>query len=217
MMHQDLITYYRERAQEYDKVYRNPPEQADLQEASRLFQALLAQKNVLEIACGTGYWTAQIAATAAAVDATDVNEAMLQIARSRPVKGKGRFEVADMYTLIPGKKYDAVFGGFIWSHIPVQDLNALLDRLANCLQPNGMLVFIDSNFVKNTPHDAKKIANTDINGNTYQARTLDNGDAYLVLKNFPDEAFLVERLARVGVDVSVVNLEYYWIAYCRVK
>lgn len=216
-MNQDLIAYYRERAHEYDKVYRNPPEQGDLQEASRIFQTLFAQKMVLEIACGTGYWTEQIAATAAAVDATDVNEAMLQIARSRPVKGKVRFEAGDMYTLMPGKKYDAVFGGFIWSHIPVQDLDGLMDRLAGCLQPGGLLVFIDSNVVKNTPHDAKKIAKTDINGNTYQARTLDNGDAYLVLKNFPDEAFLIERLARVGVDVSVVNLEYYWIAYCRVK
>lgn len=216
-MNQDLITYYRERAHEYDKVYHNPPEQGDLQEASRIFQTLFAQKMVLEIACGTGYWTEQIAATAAAVDATDANEAMLQIARARPVKGNVRFAVADMYTLTPGKKYDAVFGGFIWSHIPVQDLDGLMDRLAGCLQPDGLLVFIDSNIVKNTPHDAKKIANTDINGNTYQERTLDNGDAYLVLKNFPDEAFLVERLARVGAEVTVLRLEYYWIAYCRVK
>jgi ubiquinone/menaquinone biosynthesis C-methylase UbiE len=52
-----MIDYYAARAPEYDSIYAKPERQADL----RLIEAWLAEqcagKQVLEVACGTGYWT----------------------------------------------------------------------------------------------------------------------------------------------------------------
>lgn len=217
-MNQDLAIYYRDRAKEYDKVYLNPPEQDDLLTAANLFQSLFSQKTVLEIACGTGYWTEKIAQTAASVDATDINEQVIDIAKERPIRGNVAFSIADLYNLMPGDNpYDGLFGGFIWSHILLQDLDRLIDRWTGFLKEDGMMVFIDSNPVENTPHDQRKITKTDEYGNTYQTRTLENGTRHRVLKNFPTREFLFQKLSRAGADIEVVNLTHYWIAICKGK
>ena len=217
-MNQDLAAYYRDRAKEYDKVYLNPPEQDDLLTAARLFQNLFSQKVILEIACGTGYWTEKIAQTAASVDATDINEQVIEIARERPMPGKVTFSTADMYDLMPGNiQYDGLFGGFIWSHILLQDLDVLMDRWSGFLKEGGTMVFIDSNPVENTPHDTRNITETDEHGNTYQTRTLENGTRHRVLKNFPTPEFLFQKLSRAGTDIEIVHLTHYWIATCKRK
>ena len=216
-MNHDLVSYYHDRAKEYDKVYLNPPEQPDLLQATAIFQSLFSQKTVLEIACGTGYWTERIAQTAQSVYATDINEQMIAIARERQTTGKATFAVADMYTLRPDKKFDAVFGGFIWSHILLQDLDRFIHGLKGLLHAGGLMAFIDSNYVENTPHDAKKISGTDASGNTYQTRQLEDGSTHRVLKNFPAQDFLHQKLSGVATDIRIVNLTYYWIATCRLK
>lgn len=50
-MNQDIISYYNDRAKEYDRVYSNSEEQQDLSTATDLFQDLFAGKKVLEVAC----------------------------------------------------------------------------------------------------------------------------------------------------------------------
>ncbi len=215
-MNQDIIIYYNKRAKEYDKVYQNPLEQDDLSASSSLFQNLVAQKKVLEIACGTGYWTEQMARTARSVHATDVNEVLIEIAKKRQFTGDVTFEVADMYSLPDNQKYDVVFGGFIWSHIMLQNLDLLLDKIKNCLNPNGVIVFIDSNPVDGTPHDTKSIRTTDELGNSYQQRQLEDGSFHLVLKNFPSKDFIYQKLSRISTKISYERLVYYWIASCTV-
>ena len=82
-MNQDLVSYYSDRAKEYEKVYFNPDEQDDLREAETIFLNLFSQKTVLEIACGTGYWTERIAQTASPIYATDINQSVIEIAKYR--------------------------------------------------------------------------------------------------------------------------------------
>ena len=76
-MNRDIIAYYHHRAGEYDKVYLNPAEQSDLLEATKFFQDIFYRKDVLEIACGTGYWTERIAKVANSVYATDINQSVI--------------------------------------------------------------------------------------------------------------------------------------------
>jgi 2-polyprenyl-3-methyl-5-hydroxy-6-metoxy-1,4-benzoquinol methylase len=215
-MNQDIVAYYSKRAKEYDKVYLNPPEQGDLLKAASIFQSLVSQKVVLEIACGTGYWTEQMAKTAASVHATDINEQLIDMARARTIQGNVTFDVADMYSLASHQKHDVVFGGFIWSHILLQDLDLLLEKWKGCLKADGILVFIDSNYVVGTHHDEKKITTTDGFGNTYQTRQLEDGSMHLVLKNFPTKDFLFQKISRVSTEINYKQLEYYWIASCKI-
>ncbi|GHM99693.1 hypothetical protein WSM22_11830 [Cytophagales bacterium WSM2-2] len=216
-MNQDLVSYYKDRAKEYDKVYLIPEEQQDLAEATRIFQELFFQKTVLEIACGTGYWTEQLSKTARSVLATDINESVLEIAKRRNTSGKVLFEVADMYRLTTETKYDALFGGFIWSHIPLQDLDNFLHKMTSVLKPNAVIAFIDSKQVMGGSHDSKSIKETDDQGNTYQARNLENGTTHLVLKNFPTQESLIQKLSKIATGIKYIDLEHYWIVSCKMK
>ena len=213
-MNQDLVSYYSDRAKEYEKVYLNPAEQGDLQKAERIFQDLFANKTVLEIACGTGYWTERIAETATSIFATDINESVIEIAKARQ-KENITFAVADMFDFTPDEKFNGVFGGFIWSHILHQDLDKFLEKVKSFLKPNGVIVFIDGNPVAGTNHDLKNITKTDEYGNTFQSRKLENGTSHLVLKNFPTEDFLFQKLSQIAVNVEFIKLEYYWIVSCK--
>ena len=51
------LDYYRRRAGEYEAIYAKPERQADLARLRSSIPARLAGRRVLEVACGTGYWT----------------------------------------------------------------------------------------------------------------------------------------------------------------
>ena len=211
-MNQDLSTYYNDRAREYDKVYEIPDEQEDLIKSAVLFQNIFADKSVLEIACGTGYWTEKISKTANSIFATDINEIVIDIARTRKFNSNVVFQVADMNCLSIDKKFDGLFGGFIWSHILLQDLDNFLLSLKDLLNENAKIAFIDSKQVEGTNHDRKRITRIDQYGNTFQTRTLENGTTHEVLKNFPSKQFLTDKLLQISTEVEIIELEHYWIA-----
>ena len=214
-MNQDLVSYYRDRAKEYDKVYNNPDEQEDLLKAASFFTDLFAKRTVLEIACGTGYWTEQISKTTASIFATDVNESVIEIAQNRELGANVTFAVADMFNMTAEMKYEGLFGGFIWSHILLQAIDRFVEKVKEFVKPGGVIAFIDSNNVEGTNHDIKCIAKTDEYGNTYQARKLENGISHLVLKNFPTRGFLTQKLSGIATDINHIDLKYYWIVSCR--
>lgn len=210
----DAITYYAERAPYYDALYAKPERQADLLALGGLLKNIVSGRNVLEIACGTGYWTQAMAETARSVCATDINETMLHIARQKTYPQQNvTFEARDMYALAPGRDFNALFGGFIWSHIPVEQLADWLDHLHRLLAPGSLVVFADNRFVSgsNIP-----IAATDHRGNTFQTRKLENGEEYLIVKNFPKIADFERILKDRGQQIHVTNLDYYWLLQYRI-
>lgn len=211
-MNEDIVIYYDRRAQEYEKVYENPAEQDDLRRAEEIFLPIFAGKRVLEIACGTGYWTERLAKTARSIYATDINASVIEIARERRIEGDVTFAVADMFEIEPENRYDAVFCGFIWSHVLLENLDRLLKKLTDLTKPGGPIVFIDCNAVPSTNHDPKYITKTDKQGNTYQNRTLADGSAHRVLKNFPSDDFLTQKLTTIATQIQIKRLKYYWIA-----
>jgi protein-L-isoaspartate O-methyltransferase len=211
----DFVSYYRDRANEYDSVYQKPERQKDLAAATQLLQRIFRGLNVLEIACGTGYWTERIANTAASITATDINESMLAIARKRQYRhGSITIQTADLFSLPPQRAYDAVFGGFIWSHILLQQLSHFCDTVIKLVRPGGLMVFIDNLHV---PGSSLPIASTDEAGNTYQQRRLKNGSEYSIVKNFPSCSFIRNILSDRIADFNFTSLQYYWIVRCTVK
>ena len=216
-MNQDLISYYHERAKEYDKVYQIPEEQEDLLKATELFQKIFAHKSVIEIACGTGYWTEQISKTAISILATDINKSVIDIAKTRHFNDNVTFKVADMNSLTIDKKFDGFFGGFIWSHILLQNIDNLLINLKDLITDKGEIVFIDSKQVDGLNHDKKRITRVDQYGNTFQTRKLENGTTHEVVKNFPSDNFMVDKLSQIATDIKIIDLEHYWIATCKLN
>jgi ubiquinone/menaquinone biosynthesis C-methylase UbiE len=214
-MNTDLIKYYKERAKEYESIYSKPERQHDLKKAKSILAQCFTGKEVLEIACGTGYWTETIAKTARSIIATDINEAVIAIAKQKeyPI-AKLEFKVADIFTYRPEKKFQSLFAGFIWSHVKVQDLDHFLDTVHNFAAPGGTIVFMDNNYVPGSNHP---INETDENGNTFQVRKLADGSDHYVLKNFPNQEFLIKKLAGRGSIVNYINLQYFWILIYSAK
>src|SRR5207247_2655785 len=75
--------YYAQRAQIYERIFHKPERQADLRAMEAWLPPQFAARRVMEIACGTGWWTPHAAALAASWLATDVNAETLAIARSK--------------------------------------------------------------------------------------------------------------------------------------
>jgi len=217
MQQQDgLAGYYARRADEYERIYEKPERQEYLAALRKLLLTLLADHDVLEIACGTGYWTETIGLTARSIVAVDVNDAVLEIARQKQYgTGNVRFTQADAYRLERvSRRFTAAFAGFWWSHIPLDRVAEFLSVLHARLQPGALVVFCDNNYVEGS---STPIARADAEGNTYQLRQLDDGSTHEVLKNFPTESRLRHAAAHVATDVHYVSLTHYWCLSYRLR
>jgi len=213
-LNSDMIAYYRERAKEYEEVYYKPERQENLQQIAEVLQSFFAGKSLYEIACGTGYWTERISETAKSIIASDINEAVLEVAKSKSYPNNNvRFINEDLFSFNPERKLDNLFGGFIWSHIKHQELDIFLTKVNSLVKKGGSVVFTDNNYVEgsNTP-----ISHTDEFGNTYQTRKLSDGTSHLVLKNFPKEEFIRNKIKPFGKVTDFINLKYYWVLFYSV-
>ena len=208
-MNTDLISYYKKRAKEYENIYLKPERQNDLLRAAIILQDIFTDKNIFEIACGTGYWTEKISHKALSIFATDINDTVLEIAKNKEyVNSNVKFGLADFNNHQMSQHYEGLFGGFIWSHILVQDLYSFIAKINSFVLPHGQVVFMDNNFKGGSNHP---ITMTDAEGNTFQTRKLGDGTDHLVLKNFTTEVFIREKLEGLANDIKFYNLEYYWI------
>ncbi len=212
-----LLDYYRRRAWQYEAVYAKPERQADLARLRKDLPKHFKDARVLEIACGTGYWTGVIAQAAKSVLATDLAEEPMLIAQSKPYPGANvRFACADAYAL-PAQlgRFDAAFAGFWWSHVPRERIGAFLSSVHARLERGAKVVLLDNRFVSSSSTPA--LGDADAQGNTYQLRKLEDGSQWRVLKNFPAEEALREMLAPHASAISYHELEYYWLLEYRLK
>src|SRR5512145_1190942 len=169
-----MESYYARRAAEYEKIYDKPERQADLARLRNDIPALFKGERVLEIACGTGYWTPLIARQAKSVLAVDYNEETLAIARTKTYpKGNVRFQRADAYALPDWpEKFSACYAGFWWSHMPLAKIDPFLRGLAERLEPGARVAFMDNRYVEGS---STALSRKDAQGNTYQSRRLADG------------------------------------------
>jgi len=204
-----LAHYYAQRAAEYERIYARPERQADLRKLEARVRAMLAGRRVLELACGTGYWTDLIAGSATQLTALDLNEEVLAIARTKPNAPKATLVRASAYEIPDfGRRHDALFAGFWWSHVPLERLEAFLDAALRAVAPGALIVFLDNRYVEGS---STPVSRRDAGGNAYQARRLDDGSTHEVLKNFPSESELIQRAARHGWGAHVELLDHYWL------
>lgn len=205
-----LTEYYAKRAYEYENIYRKPERQANLQKLQHRIADAFQGTDVLEIACGTGYWTQFLARSANSIDAVDYNAEVLEIAKTKNYGNCSlQFIQDDAYQLNKiTKKYPAAFCGFWWSHILLGRIPQFLSVFHSRLKNNGKIVLLDNLYIEgsNTP-----ISRIDEEGNTYQQRQLQDGTNYEVLKNFPTEKFLHDLLSKYAINITYEKYEYYWL------
>lgn len=204
-----MAGYYAKRANDYERIYKKPERQTDLKTLRSLVESTFAGTDVFEVACGTGYWTEVAARSAASVVGTDINDEVLNIARSKRMGQGVTFRKADAYAL-PSlqRRFTAGLSAFWWSHIPRFRLRGFLRGFHRILSPGARVVFIDNVYVEGS---STRLSRADEHGDTYQIRRLDDGSTHEVLKNFPTKAQLRAAVEVLGSDARVEFLQYYWI------
>jgi SAM-dependent methyltransferase len=205
-----IIDYYSQRASEYERIYGKSERQVDLNILKEFLSSAFSHDQVLEVACGTGYWTQYIAKSAMAILATDLNSEVIDIASKKNFGAcHVQFVEADAYSLdsISGD-FTAGFHGFWWSHIQRSKIKSFLTVFHSKLPDGAKVVMIDNAYVKgcSTP-----ISRQDSDGNTYQPRRLDDGSEYEILKNFPSDLDLRESLYEYATDIRIKRLRYFWL------
>ena len=204
-----MQAYYAARAPYYDDVYEKPERREDIAFLRAHLPAVFAGRTVLEVACGTGYWTQHIAPVAAAMTATDAVDEPLRLAKARPGVGRVRFERADAYDLpAPLGLFEGAFAGLWLSHVPVERRGEFLASLHRRLLPGAKVALIDNSTVqlRDLP-----IAERDARGNTWQDRVLKDGTRHRVLKNFPAREELEAMIAEFGERPAFRELANFWL------
>jgi demethylmenaquinone methyltransferase/2-methoxy-6-polyprenyl-1,4-benzoquinol methylase len=198
----DFAEYYRARAPVHDEQagYLDPEAELLREPIKERYRRFFAGRDVLEIACGTGYWTSVIAGTARSVRATDIHPEMVEQARVRcRDRGNVSFRVADAYALHGvGEGFDAALAVWWWSHVPRRRLPAFLATLHERLLPGAVVLFADE-----LPYD-RYPTRTDADGNRVELRPAPDGRVLEVVKNFPDESEVRRALAGLAEDVEFV-------------
>jgi ubiquinone/menaquinone biosynthesis C-methylase UbiE len=210
-----LRKYYDRRAGEYEKIYEKPERQHELEWLRHRIPELLRDRVVLEVACGTGYWTQFIARAARKVHACDINDSVLEIAREKPIpRERATFFKADAISLegVP-EGCNAAFAGFWWSHVRKSELRRFTANLARKLEPGSLVLMLDNTYA---PGSSTPVTRHDAEGNSYQQRHLANGEPHEVLKNFPTPEELAEAMRPVAREAHLETLTYYWLLVATV-
>ena len=211
-----LETYYAKRASEYERIYDKAERQDELEWLRGRIPALFGGRTVLEVACGTGYWTQFIARAANKVYACDINDSVLEIAREKPIpRDKVEFFKADAVTLegVPAG-CDAAFAGFWWSHVKKSGIEHFVANLATRLEPGSLVGILENLYVEGS---STAISRRDAEGNTYQKRKVLTGEEYEVLKNFPTAGELRAAVAPIAREAHLESLRHYWLLVFTLK
>jgi len=209
-----MLDYYKRRATYYERVYHKPERQTDLRAMEAWLPGVFAGRRVLEVACGTGWWTLPGARDAQSWLATDLNPETMDVARAKAMPASVRFETVDAYTLaeVADQTFDGAFTGCWWSHVPLARLPGWLATLHARLEPGARVVMLDNRYVEG---NSTPLTRRDADGNTYQDRTLDDGSAHEVLKNFPTRDEAVAMLGPRARDAEWIEHGHYWILSYR--
>jgi demethylmenaquinone methyltransferase/2-methoxy-6-polyprenyl-1,4-benzoquinol methylase len=210
-MTEEMTRYYARRAGEYDRIYDIPAWQPALAELRRRLPAFAEGRRVFEVAAGTGYWTQYAAETAASVHATDINEETLALARARPwPRGNVTFERRDAYARsdTPPRWEAGLAGGWL-SHVDRARLAEFFDALHSHLVAGARVLMFDE---RDNPLRPPPQTRVDAAGNRYEARTLESGERFEIVKNFFDAAGLRAALGERARRLSFEELRGFWVA-----
>ena len=213
------IAYYRARASEYDEWFLRQgrydrgeahkeqwfAEVAQLQKALADFGP---KGEVLELACGTGWWTENLISYAETLTAIDTSEEVLALNRQRAQSDKVDYIQADLFEWQPERKFDTIFFSFWLSHVPPERFNLFWNTLRDWLNPDGRVFLIDSRYeALGTAKDQQLRGPED----EVVTRHLNDGQTFEIVKVFYKPDKLEGRLEFLGWSAEVAQTEQFFL------
>ncbi|HXB16841.1 MAG TPA: class I SAM-dependent methyltransferase [Solirubrobacteraceae bacterium] len=211
--------YYEQRAGEYEDWWLRRGRYAHGEEADALWfaetAALEAQLErmaprgeVLELACGTGLWTAALAERAARVTALDAAGPALAIAREKVDADNVEWVQADVFEWEPESSWDVCFFSFWLSHVPRELLPSFMEKVARTLAPDGRALMFDS------ARSARASARDhDLNppGEELSRRRLGDGREYTIVKHWYEAGTLQRELEALGWTARIGSTGEFFV------
>ena len=121
--------------------------------------------NVLELGCGTGYFTKELAQTGANVSAIDISPDLLDEARRNCPAPNVTFEIQNACALsYSDASFDSVVGSSVLHHLEIDEA---LQQIYRVLKPGGFIHFTEPNMLnpqiavqKNVPAVKKRLGDS---------------------------------------------------------
>lgn len=121
--------------------------------------------NVLELGCGTGYFTKEIVKSHANVTAIDISPELLEAAKKEVIHPNVTFKVDNAYqTSFPDHTFDCVIGSSVLHHL---DIDKAICEMSRILKTGGALYFTEPNMLnpqialqKNIPSLKRKLGDS---------------------------------------------------------
>ncbi|HTG44097.1 MAG TPA: class I SAM-dependent methyltransferase [Verrucomicrobiae bacterium] len=106
---------------------------------------LQPEMDVLELGCGTGLFTAELAKTGARITAVDISPELLEVARLQCQSANVRFVIQNAYALdYADASFDSVLGSSVLHHL---ELDQALTEAYRVLRPGGHFRFTEPNML----------------------------------------------------------------------
>ena len=210
--------YYQARACEYDEWWlrmgrydRGPDHNqgwfADITELDAALLRARPSGRILELAGGTGIWSAKLLPVARELTVVDGSAECLKLNRARLRSAAVRYIETDLFQWRPDRQFDFVFFSFWLSHVPESRFAEFWDLVANCLAPGGRAFFIDSlraststSVDQQVPRDGSRMK-----------RVLNDGRTFQVFKVYYEPAQLQSRLSAMGWQADVGSTTTYFV------
>jgi ubiquinone/menaquinone biosynthesis C-methylase UbiE len=202
-----LIEYYCKRAAQSDETYGPPEIQKDFAWITAWLCENVADRDVLELACGTGHWTRIASAWARSIVASDVSWDLVDAARKKIDSRIVDFVVCDAFRLsFRPNTFSCGMLHFLLSHVRRTEVRSFVEMFRRCVKPNGCLLFTDTRWVEGY---RRAPVRRDADGNTYDLRNLKDGSQFEILKNYFTRDEWQEYLGPFGT-VHIEELDYVW-------
>lgn len=189
----EQIEYYRARAQEYDRSISGAI--PVFEPAIGMLTQLGKFNQVLELACGTGFWTKHLLQIGEHVTATDAAPEMLQIAREYAGDERITYQQLDLFQWQPNETFDLVFFANWLSHVPPEVVDDFLNKVRASLKAGGYIALVD----QHAPSEADSAIAKE---NIYAVRPLEDGREFTIVKAFYNLNELEEKLKKLGFVVT---------------
>ena len=121
--------------------------------------------SVLEVGCGTGYFTKELVKKGAQIIAIDISEDLLEVARREISSSNVIFKLENAYSLkFKDSSFDTIVGSSVLHHLEV---DKALSEFKRVLKPNGTIYFTEPNILnpqialqKNIPYLKKRMGDS---------------------------------------------------------
>ena len=215
----EQLEYYRARAGEYDEWflrqgrYDQGKEHTEawfneVAELQNYLASLAPLGKILELACGTGWWTEQLVKYADSVTAVDASEEVLELNAERVASKKISYLQADIFKLDIQEKFDFIFFSFWLSHVPPERFAAFWKQLETLLKPNGRVFLIDSSHKKEATSKDQELPPQDA---TIAKRKLKDGREFEIVKLFYKPEDLNSKLSKLDWQVKAQKTEKFFV------